>query len=173
MGPKGGTEEEVEGRSVYLNYITGKLFPQNTEGSDLNMDEYLNERETDSSRSTENESDYAPEADDAASQSFQELQSSMGLSFCVPGDEESISVEIKAGIYLKVKGKKKLKRKPLEETIDVDLSNLGNGNLITATEMTLGECVYFDVTSDDTALYCLSGMNYILISLKKCFNMVF
>lgn len=97
IGPRHGEEEIVEGRSVLLNYIAGKLFAQETSSSEIAIEEYES-TEGNSPDSTIDSSTFGPDANDPVSQSFQILPSSAGLSFCVKEDAR-FKIKASAGIY--------------------------------------------------------------------------
>lgn len=118
LGPACGPEEEIVGMGVRDRYLVGKLAPRNSGSSNSSVDfegevaaddevdgedrTYTGRHEPGGEFSTSKgkidaEGDEAQETDNTSNQSL--VPSSMGITFCVAGDVESLKLEARWGRY--------------------------------------------------------------------------
>ena len=144
LGPANGPHEEIVGMSVRDRYLVGKLAPMDpTHSAPLNS-EFAEEEITDGDTpddlrvygneahisrdsvpaTSPAEEDDEPEVNASESQSL--VPSSMGLTFCVPEDQEAVEVAVSWGRYVRSKseesGKRCWKRIPAGGKITLALS---------------------------------------------------
>lgn len=144
LGPANGPHEEIVGMSVRDRYLVGKLAPLDPthnapRGSEFAEEEITDGDTPDDLRVYGNEAhigrdsvpatnpaeeDDEPEVNASESQSL--VPSSMGLTFCVPEDQDSIEVTVSWGRYVRSKseesGKRCWKRIPAGGKVTLALS---------------------------------------------------
>ena len=128
LGPANGPHEEIVGMSVRDRYLVGKLAPLNPAHNAPQSSEFAEEEIADGDTpddlrvygndahisrdsvpaTSPAEEDDEPEANASKSQSL--VPSSMGLTFCVPDDQEAVEVAVSWGRYVRSKSEKSGKR---------------------------------------------------------------
>lgn len=144
LGPANGPHEEIVGMSVRDRYLVGKLAPLDPahnvpQSSEFAEEEIVDGDTPDDLRVYGNEAhisrdsvpatspaeeDDEPEVNASESQSL--VPSSMGLTFCVPEEQEAVEVTVSWGRYIRSKseelGKRCWKRIPAGGTVTLALS---------------------------------------------------
>ena len=128
LGPASGPHEEIVGMSVRDRYLVGKLAPLDPAHSAPQNLEFAEEEITDGDTpddlrvygneahisrdsvpaTSPAEEDDEPEVNASESQSL--VPSSMGLTFCVPEDQEAVEVAVSWGRYVRSKSEESGKR---------------------------------------------------------------
>lgn len=128
LGPANGPHEEIVGMSVRDRYLVGKLAPLGPAHSVPLNSEFAEEEITDGDTPSDlrvygneahisrdsvpatspAEEDDEPEVSASESQSL--VPSSMGLTFCVPEDQEAVEVAVSWGRYVRSKSEESGKR---------------------------------------------------------------
>ncbi|MDN5698733.1 MAG: DISARM system helicase DrmA [Kocuria sp.] len=144
LGPANGPHEEIVGMSVRDRYLVGKLAPLDPAHNSPQSSEFAEEEITDGDTpgdlrvygneahisrdsvpaTSPAEEDDEPEVNASESQSL--VPSSMGLTFCVPEDQEAVEVAVSWGRYVRSKseesGKRCWKRIPAGGKVTLALS---------------------------------------------------
>lgn len=128
LGPANGPHEEIVGMSVRDRYLVGKLAPLDPAHNSPQSSEFAEEEITDGDTpgdlrvygneahisrdsvpaTSPAEEDDEPEVNASESQSL--VPSSMGLTFCVPEDQEAVEVAVSWGRYVRSKSEESGKR---------------------------------------------------------------